>query len=424
MTRRGLIYFVISCISLISTIAAAEAAESDAWLLTGMRVYPSPESRAIDDGAVVVRAGKIVAVGKKSELSGRGGVTHPECNGGFVTAGFQNSHVHFIGDQWDGAARKPASDLSRSMAQMVTRFGYTTVVDIASVRENTLALRSRVEGGEVQGPRILMVGLPLFPPRGIPIYLDHFPPGFLNRMPQPESVAAAVQVVRDNVAAGAVATKLFLVTPQGNGKVIRMPADIAIAAASEAHRAGTLVVAHPTDLEGVRAALAAKVDILAHTTLGAESLWPDPFLREVIGSKVTLIPTLKLLGYELKKEKVPEDIAARLVSVSVEQVRAFSKAGGQVLFGTDVGYMSDFDPAEEYVLLARAGLSPMQILATLTTTPADRWKEAKRRGRLVPGMDADITVLEADPAKDPAGFAKVRCTIREGKVVYASASDR
>ena len=49
-----------------------------------------------------------------------------------------------------------------------------------------------------------------------------------------------------------------------------------------------------------------------------------------------------------------------------------------MLFGTDVGYMHDYDPTDEYVLMAKAGMSPAQILESLTTAPAARWKEEKR----------------------------------------------
>ena len=97
----------------------------------------------------------------------------------------------------------------------------------------------------------------------------------------------------------------------------------------------------------------------------------------------------------------------------------FAAAGGKVLFGTDVDYMTDTDPTEEYELMALAGMSPMQILASLTTTPAERWNEAPRRGRLAPGMDADIVVLDDDPARSVRHFANVKCTIRGGKVIFA-----
>jgi predicted amidohydrolase YtcJ len=177
----------------------------------------------------------------------------------------------------------------------------------------------------------------------------------------------------------------------------------------------------PGFIDGVRQALASKVDTLAHSTLGAQTLWPEPFLREVIASGVTIIPTLKLLDYELKKEGVPTEVAAKIMDVSVAQVKALAAAGGSVLFGTDVGYMTDFDPAEEYRLLSRAGMTPMEILASLTTRPVAVWKESDRRERLRAGLHADVVVLERDPASDSAGFAKVLCAFRGGKLIHSAA---
>jgi imidazolonepropionase-like amidohydrolase len=228
--------------------------------------------------------------------------------------------------------------------------------------------------------------------------------------------------VRANLDAGTDAIKLFLATPQGHGKIERMPAQIARAAADEAHQHGKMVMAHPTDLEGVQAALAAGVDVLVHTTLGVETPWPDALRQDVIAAHMAVVPTLKLLRYELQKEGVPDDVSERLIAASVEHVRTFAEAGGELLFGTDVGYMTDYDPTEEYVLMSRAGLKPMQILASLTTKPAQRWNESTRRGRLAQGLDADIVVLGADPMERPENFANVRCTIRQGAAIYSAPS--
>jgi imidazolonepropionase-like amidohydrolase len=131
-----------------------------------------------------------------------------------------------------------------------------------------------------------------------------------------------------------------------------------------------------------------------------------------------MVPTLKLLGYELKKEKLPDEQAKRIVADTVTQFRAFVAAGGRVAFGTDVGYMTDYDATEEYVLMSQAGMSPMQILASLTTAPAARWNESRQRGQVAKGYEADLVVLAADPADDVANFARVRCTIRGGKPIY------
>lgn len=53
-----------------------------------------------------------------------------------------------------------------------------------------------------------------------------------------------------------------------------------------------------------------------------------------------------------------------------------------MLFGTDVGYMHDYDTAEEYELMAQAGMDAGQILASLTTAPAERFGDSDMRGGL------------------------------------------
>jgi imidazolonepropionase-like amidohydrolase len=410
-----------TCLAVLASLASTPGIASDAsstWALRGTKLYIAPDSKPLANGVVLVRDGRIAAVGGEASIPERTHVS--ECSGGIVTAGFQNSHVHFIGEEFVDARGKPAASLKDALASMLSRFGYTTVVETATFdRDNSLALRTRIESGEVPGPRILTAGLPLFPPQGIPVYLSHFPKTLRDRLPQPDTAQAAVQVVRDNVAAGTDATKVFVATPADErGTIKRMPAAIARAAADETHLHRQLVIAHPTDIDGVRAAIAAGVDILAHTTLGADAPWPDEVLRQLIDADMAMIPTLKLLGYELKKQDVPDDRAKHIVGKTIDHFRAYVTAGGRVLFGTDVGYMTDHDPTEEYALMAAAGMSPMRILASLTTEPAKAWREGDRRGKLVPGMDADIVVLDADPAEDPRNFAKVRCAFRQGKVVY------
>jgi imidazolonepropionase-like amidohydrolase len=307
------------------------------------------------------------------------------------------------------------------MTDMLNRHGFTTVVDTASELPNTVALRERVERGEIPGPRILTAGFGLYPRDGLPIYLSDLPPEVLAKLPRPATVEDALAVVQQNLDGGASATKLFLMTPQGGGRYAFMQPDIALAAADETHRRGLLVLAHPTDIEGINLAIEAGVDVLVHTTIGeGKTEWDAALIEQMRARDMAVVPTLKLFPYELERMKLPPRVVELATGDAVEQVRAYAKAGGQILFGTDVGYMTDYDPVDEYRLMARA-LSPMQILASLTTAPAVRWKEEKLRGRVEAGMNADLVVLDADPAADAANFAKVRCTIRGGRLIYGPA---
>ena len=94
------------------------------------------------------------------------------------------------------------------------------------------------------------------------------------------------------------------------------------------------------------------------------------------------------------------------------------EAGGTVLFGTDVGYMSEYDPTREYALMAAAGMSFRQVLAALTTAPAARFGESNQLGRIAPGLTADLTVMRGDPAIDIEALADVQYTLRDGRIIY------
>ena len=397
-----------------------ERAPEGATLLRATRLYVAPGVPAIDNAAVLIVDGKIVAAGSANDIATGGAASLGTCDGGTLVAGFQNSHVHFTEAKFAGAKDRPAAELTAALTDMLNRFGFTTVVDTASNLANTVALRARVESGEIAGPRILTAGGALYPKDGIPIYLRNLPPEVLASLSQPASVEEALAEVQANLDGGANATKLFLMTPQGGGRYAFMEPDIALAAADETHRRGMLVLAHPTDIEGINLAIEAGVDILVHTTIGeGKTVWEPALVEQLLAKGMAVVPTLKLIPYELKRAGLEQRIVDLATGDAVEQLRGFSKAGGQVLFGTDVGYMTDYDPTEEYQLMSRA-LTPMQILASLTTAPAALWKEEARRGRVAKGMDADLVVLDADPAADAANFAKVRCTIRRGRLIYRS----
>ena len=134
---------------------------------------------------------------------------------------------------------------------------------------------------------------------------------------------------------------------------------------------------------------------------------------------MALIPTMTLFEVEAKKSgESPADLAQAITMITSE-LRDYSAAGGQILFGTDVGYIDVFDTTEEFRLMS-AVLDWRRILASLTTAPAERFGFAARKGRIAPGMDADLVLLNADPAHDPTAFARVRDTIRGGQIIWGA----
>jgi imidazolonepropionase-like amidohydrolase len=195
-----------------------------------------------------------------------------------------------------------------------------------------------------------------------------------------------------------------------------MPTDIVRAAVDVAHAQGKPVFAHPSNHVGTDNALAGGVDILAHT-IPEESGWTAEELRRMKAQRTALTPTLTLWEVELEKEHASAEDERQFVQSGVDELKAFFDQGGTVLFGTDVGYTQHYDTTEEYVQMARSGMTWRDILASLTTNPATFFK-AGHAGEVAESVKADLVVLSADPAKDVRNFAKVDYTIRSGKVIY------
>jgi imidazolonepropionase-like amidohydrolase len=396
---------VVTTLLAVSTPSTARAAP--ALVLVGGTIYSGPDAAPLLDGVIVVERGRIVAVGGRNEVAIPAAAQRIDCAGAVIVAGFQNSHVHFTEDHWTDAGRQPAAKLAGHLQAMLTRYGFTQVVDTGSYLSNTAALRRRIESGEVAGPRILTSGAGLFPPDGVPFYLkESLPEGIWKRLPQPRTPGEAKRVVRETVRGGADLIKLFTGSWIARGTVLPMPEPIAAAAVAAAHAAGRPTFSHPSNLAGLEVALSAKVDVLAHAIEDTSGMTPD-HLRRMKAQNVALVPTLALLGAKGNPWAI------------LDEVREYARLGGQILFGTDVGYLTDYDPSREYVLMGTAGLSWREILAALTTAPAQRFGEDRRRGRIAPGMDGDLVVLAKDPVQDVRAFSDVRVTIRAGRVIYS-----
>ena len=417
---RSIVTLAAACF--LGAAVDSHAAEPTVWLIPATKIYPAPGVAPIIRGAVLTSNGSIAAVDDSNTRRRirKGTKTDPGCQG-VVVAGFQNSHVHFIEPRFRGAASLPADQLSRDVEDMLTKWGFTTVFDVASDLQNTTALRKRIESGEVRGPRIRTVGDAFFPVDGIPSYINDLPPDVLARMHQPKNADEARADVRANLAAGADGTKVFMVTSPAQNVMKALKPDVVRAAVEETHALGKLAFAHPTSLPGLGIAVDSGVDVIVHTTLGEREPWQSDIVNAMVAKHVSVIPTFKLWYYELAKEDVPPDVTEKLVGATLEDLRRFRAAGGQVLFGTDVGYMHSYDTTQEYELMAKAGMSANDILESLTTAPAARFKDSKL-GRVEPGYQADLVVLGGDPADDVKNFAHVRCVFRTGQLIYKASA--
>lgn len=410
--------FVAGLVLLSTALASAQtkAGGSSDLALVGGKVYASPTAAFIDDGVVVISDGRIVAIGPRSQVPIPKTAQVIDCKGKVVTAGFWNSHVHFTEEVWSGSANAPAEKLEQHMQEMLTRWGFTTVFDIGSFPGDTLALRKRVDSREIPGPKIYTTAGAIYPENGIPVYIPQPIREQIKRFEAP-TPAAATKLAQDELAIGGDGIKLFTGAIMGHGKVTPMPTDVASAAVEVAHAAGKPVFAHPSNHVGTDNALAAGVDVLAHTIPEEESGWTPQELERMKAQHTALIPTLTLWEVELEKEHASAEDERQFVQSGVNELKTYFDQGGTILFGTDVGYTQHYDTTEEYILMAKSGMTWRDILVSLTTNPATFFKAA-HTGELTKGEAADLVVLAGDPASDVRNFARVDYTIRAGKVIY------
>ena len=381
--------------------------------LVGGTIYTSPADEPIRNGVVLIEDGRIAAVGGKSVLRGRRNVETLDCAGLTITAGFWNSHVHFFERKWANAASIPAPELTRQLQEMLTRYGFTSVFDLSSPWENTRQLRDRIESGEVAGPKIRSTGEGLLPPKpGIPDASLSFMGWMKAPGAEVADAAQAAASARKLLDAGVDGIKVFASAPS---KSVFPEGGIA-AVAGEAHRAGKPVFVHPNNGADVLAALRGGANVIAHTTPYAGP-WDEAIVAAIKERRAALTPTLTIWKYYMRHDRI--SAGEQTTKTELDQLRAWIAAGGTVLFGTDLGAI-DPDPGEEYDLMAQAGMSFRQILASLTTAPAGQFGESGEAGRIAPGLRADLVVLRRDPARDIRALAEARYTLRAGKVIYRS----
>ena len=391
------------------------------------RVIPSPEADAITDATVVIRDGNVTAIRASGSVP-RDAETI-DCTGDTVLAGFWNSHVHFTEPVWQDAASAPAARVEAALTKMFTRYGFTHVFDTGSDIRVTGALRKRAANGDVSGPEIRTAGAIIYPRGGAAKMLNasehgdvadgstHTPPsaGLDLSLFEADTPEQARRLVNTRLNSGSDAIKLYL--QAWWDPAIQLPRPAVAAAIAEAHRVHRLVLAHPSNSYGLQTAAELGVDVLMHTTPQTEQ-WPTSVLQQLKHNGTSVTPTLKLWRFELTRAGAPPPAIDAFQDAAVQQLKAWHQVGGSILFGTDVGYMPEADPAEEYRLMQKAGMGFRDILRSLTTEPARKITGHSENGAIRAGKIADITVVIGNPDKHLEDLNQVALVLNGGNVVY------
>ena len=411
---------------------------SDTTLIRSGLLADGSGAPAATGQAVLVRGGRIVAVGPEAEIAGGMPEETPVIDLGTdcLIPGLIDGHTHtsLSGDGRTYAEQFADSDELMAIIGAVNlkkhlHAGITTIREHGARNRVGFVIREGVRRGYIKGPRMLVSGRPVTCTNG------HF--HFCNETA--DGVEEVRRSVRRLIHEGADYIKIMA---SGGGTQGTDPGlasystEELSAAASEAHNFHSTVAAHCRATESIRRALQAGIDLIEHV----EFLDPDGEMRldpaivdMMIDSDVYLSPTLQAwtryprivrlregredgsLGTEQETElsKLESRMEGRLAIV-----RRLVEAGLGERFvpGTDAGPNDiAFGHIDyELELLHLVGLSPAEALTAATKVSAQAIGLGDEIGAIASGKAADLVALDGDPTRDITAFGRVTAVFQGG----------
>jgi imidazolonepropionase-like amidohydrolase len=387
-------------------------------LITADRVLPRPNT-PLEHGAVLVRDGEIVAVGRRDEVAplALDPVTR-DFPGATVLAGLFNVHVHLSFDaspemlpNFLAADEETLAQGARDRLEQLIRSGVTTVRDLGSRTVSNTVSNSDAASKPAVGPRLLASGPPLTVPEGH----CHF---FGGAVSGDNEIRALVDA---NAAAGADVIKVMAsggqITP-GGAEMWESQFDAAAlrVVVEQAARHGLPVAAHAHGADAITDCAAAGVATIEHCTFmtgpGQTDLRPD-VARRMAAADISACSTSSR-NWRMMAERMGEERAA----IVYGRLPWLEEHGVRLIAGTDAGLRGSVfdDPVGALELYEWLGFSRRRILEISTEDSAAGLGLAGVTGRLEPGLAADVLVVDGDPLADLDALRHPLLVMAEGRV--------
>ena len=443
---------VTSLVATLLFLAGADVVAAEKKALVGGRLIDGLLGEPIADSVILVNGDKIEAIGTVDTLAVPDGYEEISTEGMSVLPGLWDMHVHLMinghsdYDHWDKTyPDRFASEIMPASAEQLLLAGVTTARDLGAPLDDSLSVRSRIESGEIPGPRLFISGP----------FIQH------QAYPGAELFRWGVSGVRDARAkvkrladAGVDVIKLI--------DHDEMTFEEAEAVVDEAHKHGLPVVAHSHRPDEIRRGLAIGVDNFEHTGLAAAPGYPDDIMDalyertatgRVRGGPLYWTPTVEGLwnydnvianpehldndcwkrgleadtiadieqSIQSPKELLYFDLTPKRKPTLKNKITQLRRAGVVLLIGTDSGIpmkfhcQSTWNELEVWVNVME--IPPMEAIRGATYWPAKMMKVDDRWGTVTPGKFADIIAVRGDVLKHINLLQRVDFVMKGG-VVY------
>jgi imidazolonepropionase-like amidohydrolase len=380
-------------------------------VLTAPRVLTGDET--VTSGAVVIGDQNVEWAGPASELPAEyAALPRTDYPGSTIMPGLIDSHVHlgFDGGPDPVARMRGESDeqqlvLMLRSARDLLGVGVTTARDLGGRAYLGVVVRDAIADGLARGPRLIVAAAPITVTGGHCWFMGG----------EADSEDDLRRMVRTHHKHGADLIKVmstggFMTTGSAPWYAQFTTPQLA-AIVEEAARVDKPVAAHVHGIEGIRRAVEAGVSTLEHCSFVTETnerRFDEPLAARIAERKIFVCPTIN----------VNAPYVAQLTGITVgEHLRPMHELGVRIIAGTDAGI--DNTPHHQYVggleYLVSLGFRPAEVLAMATTEAAAALGVDSVTGRLAPGYQADLIVVDGDPRADISVLGKLHRVIARGR---------
>jgi imidazolonepropionase-like amidohydrolase len=439
-----LLLVALSVFLLTATDATGQARKA----LVGGTLIDGYGGAPIHDSVILVEGDEITAVGREGAIDIPADAEVVSTEGMTVLPGLWEMHAHLMlvghSDYAYWHATYTGDVLSETImpaaAEQLLHAGITSARDLGAPLEQILAVRDRINAGELPGPTMYVSG---------PFLQEEPYPGTEAYRWGIDGVDDARQTVRQLAEAGVDFIKLI--------DQDRMQMDEVRAVVDEAHAHDLPVVAHGHRPEEIRRGLEVGVDNFEHTGLATAPAYPDDvmaLLKDATAQRqVFWTPTISpLLLFEYTRDHperiddprwhrgLPDSVVADVRASLAEpgqlpyyqlmpqrrptlqrKFDQLEESGVILLIGTDSGvplnFHSDATWRELDYWVNTFGVDPMDAIRAATYWPAVMMGVEDEVGAIAPGMKADLIAVHGNPLRHIALLQSVDLVMKHGERV-------
>ena len=396
-------------------------------VLAGAVLIDGLGGEPLENAAVYVQDERIAWVGQMDNLPAAAqNAAWADLSGKWLLPGLIDAHIHVC---YNGAEsvfallERPRDALALEAVDIVRRIlshGTTTVRDIGGEKYIEMSLRSAIQAGFIQGPRMKTSGRVISMTGGHAHFIAREADG-------PDEVRKAA---REQIKAGADTVKLMATggsaTPGQDIMASQFTVAEIKAAVETAHMMGRTVAAHCHGAGGIKNCMLAGVDSIEHGTYLDEET-ADMMVANGAALVLTLgVGNPDLESYPLSPVQQADAERRRpMIEKGIGQIRkTIALARSKNVFlgsGSDAGgnplAPHHYSMARELELLVANGIPPMEAIGIVTLNNAKilRWED--EIGSIEPGKFADLLVIDGDPLADIRQVRQVTAVYKGGKKV-------